>query len=445
MSKTTDMTVGSPTRLLLTFSIPLILTNLGQQLYQIVDGAVVGRGIGVRALAAVGATDWSYWLILWAVSALTQGFATFISRDFGKKDLEALNHTIAMSTILCVLLGALFTLAGVAAARPVMLYLQTPEDILPWSVTYLRTMAAGTLIVTGYNMTAAILRALGDGRTPLIAMVIAGVMNILLDLLFVLVFHWGVLGAALATLLAQLFSFLYCLRQIGTFDCVHLHREHWKPDFPRMGRLLAFSFPLAMQNMVVALGGIILQSAINLQGSLFIAGYTATNKLYGLLECSSISLCHAGTTFAAQNQGAGLPHRVRAGLRTCIKISIVLSAVVSVVMIVFGRRLLQLFLDTEEAGGGQALDIAYHYLFIIAVVLFILYLLHCYRSVLQGTGNSIGPMLSGFAEFATRVVMSKVGIHYMGSIALFYAEPLAWIAAVTVLMGTYYLYQVKRL
>ena len=186
MKQITDMTRGKPVKLILSFALPLILTNVGQQLYMIVDSSVVGRGVGLKALAAVGSADWTYWLILWTVQGLTQGFAVFISRYFGKQDYRNLNKTIAMSTMLCTIIGIVLTAIGLFVANPLLVLLKTPDDIIDNAVVYLTTMIAGTLIVTAYNMAAAILRAFGDGKSPLIAMVIAALMNVGLDLLFVL-------------------------------------------------------------------------------------------------------------------------------------------------------------------------------------------------------------------------------------------------------------------
>jgi len=178
---TIDMTSGNPAKHILNFTVPLILTNMGQQLYMIVDGAIVGRGVGVKALAAVGATDWCYWLILWTVGGLAQGFSTFVSRAFGERDYSEMNKTIAAAAELCFFIGLFFTVAGIAVARPLLHILNMPADILPGASAYLMTMISGTLIVMGYNLTSAILRGLGDGKTPLVAMVVAALLNIGLD------------------------------------------------------------------------------------------------------------------------------------------------------------------------------------------------------------------------------------------------------------------------
>ncbi len=183
MNRVKDMTSGNPTKLLLLFALPLILGNLGQQLYMIVDAIIVGQGVGVKALAAVGATDWTYWLVLWTVQALTQGFGACIAKHFGEKDHVKLRKSIAMSIILCVGIGILLTLTALLMVLPMLKILQTPADIFDGASSYLFTMFSGTLIVMAYNMISAILRAFGDGKTPLIAMGIAASANIALDLL----------------------------------------------------------------------------------------------------------------------------------------------------------------------------------------------------------------------------------------------------------------------
>ena len=243
MQRTTDMTVGNPTSLILRFSLPLIITNLGQQLYMIVDGAIVGRGVGVKALAAVGATDWIYWLILWAVIGLTQGFATFVSRHFGENNYHAVNRTIAASAILCVVISLVLTAAGILAAEPLLQLLHTPSDVFADAKLYLITMIAGTLVVGAYNMAASVLRAFGDGRSPLIAMGIAAVLNVGLDLLFVMAFHWGVFGAAFASVLSQGVAFIYCLIRVLRVECVRLTKESFRPDFRMIKELLLFGLP----------------------------------------------------------------------------------------------------------------------------------------------------------------------------------------------------------
>ena len=444
MSRTTDMTVGSPTKHILSFALPLILTNMGQQLYMIADAAIVGRGVGVKALASVGATDWIYWLILWTVIGLTQGFSAFVARCFGEQDYRQMNRTIATSAFLCGLISLVLTAAGLLAAKPLLLLLNTPADILPGALMYLVVMTAGTMIVAAYNMSASILRAFGDGKSPLIAMVIAAIMNIGLDCLFVFVFHWGIGGAALASVLAQAVSFFYCLYCLRKIDCICLDKEAWRIDLPLIKKLILFGIPVALRFIVISLGGIILQSSINAQGSTFIAGYTATNKVYGLLECSAIALGLASSTFLAQNYGAGQHARVKQGVRTAAIIVCVMAVIVALLTFLFREGLMGLFLDVTEAGGPEAFDIAVHYLTILASCLVILYLIHIFQNALQAMGISVWSMCSGFMEFFARIIMSKIVIHWIGTDALFISEPVAWLGALLLVMIPYF-YHSKQL
>lgn len=445
MNRVTNMTEGKPLNLILNFTLPLILTNMGQQFYMIADASIVGRGVGVKALASVGATDWSYWLILWTVSALTQGFGTFISRYFGENNYRKINKSIAMSAILCALIGTILTVVGLIAVNPLLKLLKTPYDIIGGAAEYLNIMIAGTLVVTAYNMAAAILRALGDGKTPLIAMIIAAILNIALDLLFVFIFEWGIAGAAAASVAAQLVSFLFCLFYIKKIKFVEIKKEYFIPDKKVIKRLLSFGLPLALQHTVIAFGGMILQSTINMQGSIFLAGYTACNKLYGLLESTAVSLGFAVTTYAAQNYGAGNKKRVRDGVGTSIVLSVIMASVVAVIMIFLGKFFLQLFISETENGAGEALQIAFHYLKIMALNLVILYLLHVYKNSMQALGNSFWSMLSGFVEFGVRASIAKLLVPHIGSEVLFYIEPAAWLCALLCIMIPYYFYRQKLL
>lgn len=443
--RTVDMTVGNPIRHILTFALPLILTNLGQQFYMIADAAIVGRGVGFQALASVGATDWCYWMILWTVTGLTQGFSTFVSRSFGEGNYKKMNQEIATSAILCAVISLVLTTVGILAAKPLLLLLNTPNDILPQATLYLVTLTAGTLIVTAYNMASSILRAFGDGKSPLIAMVIAALLNIGLDCLFIFVFGWGIFGAALASVLSQAVCFLYCLYRLGKIEYIHLDKDSWKINMQLVKEQIAFGLPVALRMIIVSLGGIILQSSINLQGSSFIAGYTATNKLYGLLECSAISIGLASCTFFAQNYGAGQHQRVVKGVRSSLAIITVMAVIVAGLTLLTREYLLQMFLDIHEPGGTEALKIGVHYLTIIVSFTLVLYLLHLFSNVLQAIGVSVWTMYSGMAEFVGRVCMAKIAIKWLGTDALFIAEPVAWAAATVLLVIPYFYYKKKHL
>ncbi|WP_040415421.1 MATE family efflux transporter [Enterocloster citroniae] len=429
-----NMTEGSPAKLILSFSLPLMAANLGQQLYMIVDTMIVGKGVGVEALASVGATDWSYWLALWVIQAMTQGFAISISQHFGEGNQSRIKKTVAMSIWLCLGIGVVLTVSGLVFARFLLRILQTPDPIFQGALSYLMILYAGILVVMAYNMAAAILRSLGDGKTPLIAIVIAAITNILLDLLFVLVFRWGVAGAAFATVLAQLLAFIYCLLVMRKIDLLKMERKDWKPESSIIKRQCGLGIPLALQHVLIAIGGMILQSSINRHGFVFIAGFTATNKIYGLLESSAISLGYAVTTYTAQNYGAGRYDRIRNGLKSSVLIAAAMSVCVSAAMIAGGRAVLGLFIDSTSSSAAEVLEISYHYLFIMSCLLSSLYLLYAFRNTLQGLGNTVAPFLSGVMEFFARVSVAVYFSRLWGTEAIFFAEPCAWAAATLVLV-----------
>lgn len=445
MSRVTDMTRGSPAKLMLSFAVPVILTNLGQQLYQIVDAAIVGRGVGVDALAAVGCTDWTYWMILWSVSTMAGGFATFVSRYFGKQDYVKMNQSILISAVLSAVIALLFTVVGMVVARPVLALLDTPAKILDDAVIYLSTMIGGTIIVTFYNLAASILRAFGDSKTPMVAMILAAVLNILLDLLLAIVLEMGVFGAALASILSQLFSFVYCALKIRKIEYVKFDKAALVWDWKLSWNILSFGLPLAAQYVIINLGGVIVQSTINIQGSSFIAGYTAVNKLYGLLECSAIALGSAFTTFASQNFGAGNYTRVRKGVNTGMVLAISASLVIMAITLPLNRVLPQLFMDVSEAGAEEALTTAGHYLVNMSLGLPILYLVYVHRHNLQAIGIASWSLISGIGEAVVRVVIAKVIYPWVGVDALFFIEPFAWLAAWLFVLVPYYIYQKKIL
>ena len=445
MSQVTDMTSGKPAKLMLTFALPVIVTNFGQQLYQIVDAAIVGRGVGVDALAAVGCTDWTYWLIMWSMSVMTAGFATFVSRFFGSRDYVKMNRAIISMSVLSGVIALTLTVIGLVLARPLLVFLGTPDDILGDAVIYLSTMIAGTAIMTAYNLAGAILRAFGDGRSPLLAMITAAVLNILLDLLFVMVFKWGVFGAAVASVTSQLAAFVFCILRLRKIEYIKFDAEARKWDGKLALEILAFGLPLALQYVIINFGGMIVQSTINSQGSSFIAGYTATNKLYGLLECTAISFGNAYTTFASQNYGAGNYRRVRSGVNTAMILAVGAALAIMAVVLPLNRILPQLFMDITEAGADVSLDVASRYLVNMTLSLPILYLVYVHRNNLQAIGNSSWSLISGIAEAVSRVVMAKVMFSFIGVDVLFFIEPVAWLFAWVFVLVPYYFYQRKRL
>ena len=376
---------------------------------------------------------------------MTAGFATFVSRFFGEKDFIKLNRAISISALLSAIIAILLTVAGLVLARPLLVFLGTPDNILKDAVIYLSTMIGGTLIMTAYNLAASILRAFGDGKTPLAAMAIAAVTNIVLDLFFVMVLKWGVSGAALASVASQLIAFLYCGIKIKCIEYIDLREMLRCRDLKLAGEILFFGVPLALQYIIINLGGIILQSTINVQGSSFIAGYTAVNKLYGLLECTAIALGSAFTTFASQNFGAGNYRRLKDGVKKAIILAVASALVIMAVVLPLNRTLPLLFMDVHDNGVDEALSVASRYLINMTVSMPILYLVYVHRSNLQALGVASWSLISGIAEAVVRIVMAKVLFQWIGVDVLFFIEPFAWLAAWLFVMVPYYCYRNKYL
>lgn len=443
-SKITNMTEGKPVRLILKFAAPLIVGNLLQQFYAIVDSIVVGRGVGIAALAAVGSADWLNWFMLWVIQGLTQGFAIMAAQSFGAGDENKLRKSLAMSVYLCTALGVFLTIVGLTAANPVLNLLETPSDIIGGSWEYLQVIYIGILIVTAYNMASCILRALGDSSSPLIAMIIAAVINICLDILFVLVFQWGIRGAAIATIIAQLFSFLYCLYQIWRLPMLKIKKGDWKADFGLCKKLLKLGVPMALSMAVIAVGGMVVQFVVNGQGVNFVAGFTATNKLYGLLECVSLALGFSVSTYVGQNYGAGRIDRIKFGMQKINMVITGIAAVISLCMIGFGRYILKLFISGDASDMAQVESIAYKYLFIMSCFLIILYFVNVYRAAVQGLGGSASSSVSGIIEMIMRVTVALIMPKFFGEASIFFAEPAAWIGSGVYLVACF-LWELKRI
>lgn len=437
-SKIKNMTQGKPARLIVLFALPLMAGNIFQQLYTVVDTMVVGKYLGVDALAALGASDWLNWMMLGIVQGFAQGFAIRFAQDFGAGRLEDMRKAIGNSAVLSIVLSVLLVAVGQAIAEPILRILNTPDEIIGDALIYIRIMFMGVPIVMFYNLLACILRSLGDSRTPLYAMIVASVVNIVLDILFVMGFQWGIAGAAAATLIGQLISGTYCLYFIARIPILRLGREDIRPERQLDLRLLGLGLPMAFQNGVIAVGGMIVQSVVNGAGVIFIAGFTATNKLYGLLEIAATSYGYAMVTYVGQNLGAGRIDRIRLGVRQALWIALLTSAVIAACMLALGKLILACFISGTPEEFDAALQVAYRYLSIMSVCLPILYILHVVRSVIQGMGNTVLPMVSGLAEFVMRTGAALILPKIVGDTGIFYAEILAWIGADVVLVSSYF-------
>lgn len=432
---TKDMTSGNPTQLILGFAVPLLLGNIFQQLYNMVDSIIVGRGIGVDALAAVGATGSINFLVLGFVIGLTTGFSILISQYYGANELDEMKRCVTMSIYLSIGATLLITTISVLGARPLLEMMNTPADILENALTYIVIIFWGIGATIAFNLFSAMLRALGDSKTPLYAMIVSSLVNIGLDLYFVISLDMGVAGAAYATVIAQILSCFFCFFRILGIKDLHLKKHHWHFHPKLLYRLFKLGVPVAFMNSVTAIGVMVLQFVVNGFGSMYVAAYSTANKIMNLVEQPGVTFGLAMATYAGQNLGAGKYERIKLGLNKTIQISTTVNILLALIMLLFGKQILALMVSSSEV---EVINIAYQYIVICVLALWVLGLLFIYRSSLQGMGDTVIPMISGGVEFITRIVIAMIlpGIIAFHSIGV--AEISAWITATILLMATFY-------
>lgn len=438
MSKNINMTEGKPLKLLFYFALPLMFGNIFQQLYTVVDTAIVGQGVGMQALAALGTVDWLNWMLIGIAQGYTQGFSVRISQNYGRKDMDGLRKTIAHSARLSIGIAIIFTILG-ELGLPLFLYLlRVPNNLTEMASLYTRILMGGFSAVVFYNYCSSVLRAIGDSKTPLIAMIIAALTNIVLDIIFVFSFDFGIAGAAIATVIAQCLSGAICALKIYKTSELHFNSDHMNNDSYISGDLIRIGTPIAAKNLIIALGGMVLQTVVNGFGMAFIAGFTASNKLYGLLEIAAISYGYAVTTYVGQNFGANKIERIKEGMKSATFLSIITSIMIAILMYIFGRNITMLFISSEDPTLMiEAGNTAYLYLCVMATSLPVLYLLYVYQAALQGMGNSVITMISGMIEFVIRSSLA-ISIGIIGyENGIFGAEVASWIGAAIYLIFNY--------
>lgn len=438
MANTRDMTQGSPTRLILGFCLPIIAGNLFQQFYSLVDTLVIGRVEGVTALAAVSSAGWLDWLVLSIAMGMAQGVSIQIAQSFGAKNKMELRRAagqgLLLSAIVVIAVGAL----AQSLLMPVLVLMRSPENTIDLTCLYLRIIFGGLPLVMAYNLFSGYLRAIGDSRTPLIAMTTAALCNIALDILFVATFRWSVVGVAAATVMSQGISCLICLGALTRLPLMRLRRADLRPDRPMLRRLLTLGLPLAFQNLIISVGGLVLQTVVNSFGFLFMAGFNAAMRLTGLIELAGTSIGSAVATFAGQNLGANRLDRIRLGLRKSAQIALGMAVAVAACMLLFGRDILSLFVQDDPEIVAQVLTIGYRYLAVMSFGLPLLYMLFVYRSTLQGLGDTLAPMISGIVELVMRVVTVLLLPLLIGEWGVYIAEIAAWGGAAVLLAYSYY-------
>lgn len=424
---TKDMTSGSTMKLILGFAVPLLMGMLFQQVYGLVDTIIVGRFLGVSALAAVGATGSINFLIIGFCQGICNGFALPVAQRFGAKDYDGLRKYVGNSAVLSILFGGTITLVTVIACRPILELMQTPSDIIDLSYNYIVVIFAGIPAIMLYNILSAYLRSLGDSITPVIFLVLSAVLNIGLDLLFIVTFKWGVFGAAFATVLSQAVSGILCLLLIiKKFDILHLSRDDWRLDWNYSKYLLIMGLPMGLQYSITAIGSVILQASVNTLGSTAVASMTAGSKISLFVMCPFDALGSTMATFGGQNVGAGKLDRLGSGLRSAVILGAVYSALILVVLIFFGRELILLFVSASEA---TVIAQAKQFLVTNAAFYLMLALVNIVRFLIQGMGFSGFAVFAGVFEMVARALVGLVFVPIFGFTAACFASPLAWIFA----------------
>ena len=424
--------------LILAFAIPILAGNLIQQLYSLVDSLIVGQLLGVTALAAVSASGWLDWAVLSIPMGLAQGFSIQAAQYFGANRSEELRRTVGQSILIAAATTVLLEIASQLLLSPVLEWMNTPAETFSLTEGYLRIIYGGLPVVMAVNVLNGFLHALGNSRTPLAALAVASVVNMVLDWFFVGTCHMGINGGACATVIAQVISALISFRAVRRLNILHPERKDLRPDRRMTARLIRLGVPIAFQNVIIAVGGLILQGVVNGFGFVFMAGYNAASRLQGLVEMAGASLGNAVGTFAGQNIGAGKKDRVRKGLHSSARIGAGMALVIGGFMILFGKQILGLFIRDEQALAEQVLAFGYQFLCVMAAGLPMLYLLFVYRSTLQGLGNTFIPMISGFVELGMRVGCALLLPLMLGVWGIYTAEIAAWAgAAVLLIIGCY--------
>lgn len=437
----TNLTIGKPARTITLFALPIIAGNVFQQVYNLVDNAVVGRCVNYQALAGVGITNGLTFLVLGFVIGITSGFGIKMAQCYGEGNIERFRRSFATSLVLSAIIGLLLTGAATSLAGPLLRLIGTGNEIMPYAHRYVLVLFGGTLAPMAYNMIACALRAIGDSRTPLWTLIFSSVLNVGLDLLMVARLGMGVAGAAWATIIAQgvsaLLCFAYAWRKYPILRLRWSDLQGWRTDSKAH---LGIGVPMALQFSVTAIGLIMLQAALNSFPATYIAGFTAANKIQNIGALVAMSFGTAIATYAGQNYGAGNIKRIEQGVRSVLVIEAVVCVVASAILLLIPDQLTSVFVNqeaTDAAGVTEIFMASRKYLFTSAVFFPFLYLIFVYRNVLQGMGRTFWPLMAGFLELALRAAGSLWLPPRFGYNGIIVIDIIAWIGAAVMLVIAY--------
>lgn len=434
MAKTRDMTVGSPIKLIFGFFLPLLFGLLFQQLYNAVDTMVVGRFLGVSALAGVGATGALNFLILGFCTGTCAGFAIPVAQKFGEHDFAGLKRYAVNAIMISVMFSLVVGTIVSCLCRTFLEWMGTPADIIDDAFAYLFVIFLGIPVVMLYNVLFGIIRSMGDSRTPVLYLIIASLINVVLDLLFILVLHTGVEGAAIATVVSQAVSALLCMNYIRHSQVLIITKQDWKLDGQCCKQLLGMGLPMGLQYSITAIGSILLQTGINGLGSHAVAAVSTGNKVTQVICCPLDALGTTVATYGGQNIGAKKLDRISKGMVSCLLFGTLYSIVAYFIIRYLGPTLLSLFIGPEET---SVIEQAQY--FIVRWVTFCipLMMVYVFRFMIQGLGFSKLAVFAGVFEMLARGLISLFWIPAAGFEAVCYASPVAWIAADAFLIPAY--------
>ena len=432
-----DLTVGSPMKLILGFAFPMFLGLLFQQFYSLVDTMIVGKYLGVDPFAGVGSTGSLNFIVIGFCMGLCSGFSVPISQSFGAKDFPLLRKMVTNSVWLCTFFSVVITTLMLLFCRPVLTWMNTPENIFEYAYIYIFIIFAGIPCTILYNMTAAILRALGDSKSPIIFLAISSAINIGLDLLLIIVFRMGVDGAALATVVSQgvsgVISIIYIKKK---FDILAMEKGDWKLERHLAGKLTGVGIPMGLQYSITGIGSVILQTAVNGLGSIYVASMTAGSKINIFLACPFDALGQTMAPYAGQNIGARKLDRVGKGLRAACIIGFIVSGLMVFVVELFGDQLTMLFLDEKDP---VIMQNSTQFLIIVSAFYCLLTLVNTVRFTIQGMGFSSLAIIAGVMEMIARGIAGMLLVPAFGYLGACYSSPLAWLLADAFLIPAFFL------
>lgn len=431
----TSLTTGRPWRVILAFSIPLLLGNVVQQLYQFADAIVVGRHLGVTSLAAVGATGSLLFLLLGFAWGLTSGFAIPIAQAFGARDDAAVRRSVATGVLLSAITSVILTVAAPLLAGPILALLQTPPELMAEATIFTQISFLGASATMFFNYLSAIIRAIGDSKPPLVFLTVSCALNVGLVVLMVGPLEWGVGGAALATVVAQAVSVALCLEFVRRrLPMLHLRRADWRIRRDDISEHLRLGLPMGFQASIIAIGTLTVQVALNTLGADAVAAYTTGSRVDSLAVALLSSLGLAVSMYAAQNHGGRRPDRIRRGVVEATWMAVGAGVVLGGLLIAFGAPMVRLFIG---AGSDDVVDMAHRMLIINGCGYWALGMLFVLRGALQGLGHTLVPTVTGVIELVMRVGAAIVLGAWIGFDGVALSNPLAWVGAIVLLVPAY--------